>query len=156
MLEKEWFKKVDAFEEFTDYWAFGRGIKSFPTRGVYYPVRSNIMLRPKFRNYDKEDMSGKTFSLLTKDNHTVSPAFEEHSSLTAEGFKPPIQSKNKSTYATYAYKENGMKAGKMKWDSVRLNKTKRQKNDVSRVPQMIWRFSTFIDRGQQVPRQQTE
>jgi len=55
LLNKQWFKKVDALEEFTNYWSYGRGLGSMPSHNIYVPVAQTIMPRPKFSDYSKED-----------------------------------------------------------------------------------------------------
>jgi hypothetical protein len=39
----------------TNYWSYGRGLHAMPKHNIYVPVQNNIMPRPKFRDYDKED-----------------------------------------------------------------------------------------------------
>lgn len=67
LLAKEWFKKVDAFEMFTNYWSYGRGLHAMPTHNIYVPVTHNIMPKPKFRDYDKEDQVGEDFTYRTRE-----------------------------------------------------------------------------------------
>lgn len=47
LLEKEWFKKVDALELFGEFQDFGRGGKWAPKHNVYTPAPT-IMPIPKF------------------------------------------------------------------------------------------------------------
>ena len=55
LLRKERFKKVDAFEMFTDYWSIGRGLHVMPKHNSYVPVAHTIMPRPNLRDYTKDD-----------------------------------------------------------------------------------------------------
>lgn len=74
LMDKQYFKKVDALEMFTDYWSYGRSMKSMPMHNLYVPTAHTIMPRPKFKDYDKNDLvAGQTFSHRTKDLHTPQP-----------------------------------------------------------------------------------
>jgi hypothetical protein len=55
LINREWFKKVDALEMFTNFWSYGRGLHAMPTHNIYVPVTQTIMPKPKFRDYNKED-----------------------------------------------------------------------------------------------------
>jgi hypothetical protein len=46
LLDRDWFKLVDALEEMTDYWNFGRNIVDAPTYNAYLPTRQHIMEKP--------------------------------------------------------------------------------------------------------------
>lgn len=38
LIDKKWFKKVDALEMFTNYWSYGRGLHAMPKHNIYVPV----------------------------------------------------------------------------------------------------------------------
>ena len=70
LINREWFKKVDALEQFTDYWSFGRGMNSMPSHNIYVPVSHTIMPRPKLFDTSKDDQSGAAFSMKSSTNHS--------------------------------------------------------------------------------------
>ena len=72
LLDKQWFKKVDALECFSDFYEFGRGIKFAPTHNSYIPGPT-VMKRPKFKDYERENFSGGDFAYRSDDTHTPSP-----------------------------------------------------------------------------------
>lgn len=86
LLDKKWFKKVDALECFSNYQEFGRGAKYMPKHNIFVPGPS-IMPRPKFRDYDKEDFIGEDFTYRTRDIHTPSP-LETPNTLKPKPFAP--------------------------------------------------------------------
>ena len=147
LLKKRWFSKVEALENYTDFWTFGRGIKSMNKRGGYMPVRTNIMPRPKFkRNDNKEDEIGQRFGLRTKDLHTVSPFMEEHSTLKPVAMQPKVQSRDR--YFTF-YNYQHLKDPKFDWKMPkRINKKGNKKVHVLQYP-TSWKFSTFIQRNEE-------
>ena len=70
-MNKTWFKKVDAFELFSNFWSYGRGVSSMPQHGIYVPVRHTILPRPNMRDYNKQDQEGLDFSYRTSESHTA-------------------------------------------------------------------------------------
>lgn len=72
LIDKQWFKKVDALERFGDYEDFGRGPKWAPRHNLYIPAPT-IVKMPKFEDYTKEDDLGEAFTYRTADSHTPSP-----------------------------------------------------------------------------------
>jgi hypothetical protein len=90
LLKKEWFTKVEAFEDVTDFWNIGKGKGRVPEVGIYVPVAYTIMPRPKFRDYSKDD-EGNDYTLKTDERHTVSPATSVPSTLKPAPFSPPLQ-----------------------------------------------------------------
>ena len=73
MKEKEWFTKVEAFEQFVDFETIGRLGKQYtPLHNAYIPVEYTVMPIPKFRNYDKEDQIGTDFTHRSREKHTHS------------------------------------------------------------------------------------
>ena len=124
LLAKEWFKKVDAFEMFTNYWSYGRGLHAMPTHNIYVPVTQNIMPRPKFRDYDKEDQLGEDFTYRNKDEHTHARAKVAPSTLKPSPFSPPLQSidftRSRLAHTTYDIPKNKFNKDR------RLSKSKRK------------------------------
>ena len=124
LLAKEWFKKVDAFEMFTNYWSYGRGLHAMPTHNIYVPVTQNIMPRPKFRDYDKEDQLGEDFTYRNKDEHTHARAKVAPSTLKPSPFSPPLQSidfmRSDMAHMTYDIPKNKFNKDR------RLSKSKRK------------------------------
>jgi hypothetical protein len=88
LLKKEWFKKVDALEMFTDYWSMGRGMNCMPLHNIYIPVTHTIMPKPKMRHYDSADQIGEEFAYRTKEMHTHARARKEHETLKPSPFSP--------------------------------------------------------------------
>jgi hypothetical protein len=84
LIEKKWFKKVDAMELFTDYWTYGKNLGSMPTHNVYVPVTTNIMPRPRFRDYSKNDQNANDHTFRTRES--VAPNF--FTSTIASTLKP--------------------------------------------------------------------
>ena len=58
LMSKQWFKKVDALEMFTNFWSIGRGLHAMPLHNIYVPVTQTIMPKPKTSGYDKTDQIG--------------------------------------------------------------------------------------------------
>jgi hypothetical protein len=56
LLEGSWFKLVDALEEVTDFWAYGRNFTDMPTYNSYVPTRSHIMNKPDMLDGDRDDL----------------------------------------------------------------------------------------------------
>lgn len=146
LLSKEWFTKVEALEDCTDYWEHGVGPGRIPDVNVYVPVTHTIMPRPKFRDYNKRkvDQTGADFTLKTKQRHTVSPATSIPESLKPEPFSPAFKTTARRD-AEYAHGEYQLP--KMRWGApYRLNKTKRNKGLVGTDIPSVWRFSTMVKR----------
>ena len=140
LLNKQWFKKVDALEEFTNYWSYGRGLGSMPSHNIYVPVAQTIMPRPKFSDYSKEDQEGKDFTFRTRDSHTPS-VMTQPSSLAPSPFSPSLPLRDHSVYA-----HNNYEVPKHKFNQpFRLNKNKRTKISSVNIP-MRWKFSTLVSR----------
>jgi hypothetical protein len=57
LLDRQWFKFVDALEEFTDTYYFGRNTVSVPKYDVYVPPRQHIMKRPDLGDHRNDEAS---------------------------------------------------------------------------------------------------
>lgn len=57
LLDRTWYKLVDALEEVTNFWSYGRDFTTMPTYNIYIPTRNNIMNRPNMADGDKDDLS---------------------------------------------------------------------------------------------------
>jgi len=68
LLDRTWYKLVDALEEVTNYWSFGRDFTTMPTYGVYVPTRNHILDKPDMMDAQADDLSYR-FNL-----NRVSPA----------------------------------------------------------------------------------
>jgi hypothetical protein len=117
-----------------------------PEVNIYVPVTHTIMAKPKFMNYDKKDQFGYEFKLSDGDRYSASPATHMPTTLKPAPFSPELPS-NLKTRAKYAHEE--YLPPRRKWGMpYRINKTKRDKHlTLSGVPQ-VWRFSTFVNRGE--------
>ena len=56
-MDKSWFKLVDALEEVTNFWSYGREMFRAPATNVYLPTRHSVFPRP-FLGDEKEDDVG--------------------------------------------------------------------------------------------------
>ena len=79
-----------------DFFNYGRCPKFIPRHNMYMPVQHTIMPRPKFRDYNKEDETGKDFTYRTKDRHT--PASTELPSTLKPHPFSPFPKRNEDTY----------------------------------------------------------
>ena len=57
LLEREWYKLVDALEECSDYWNYGRVFHSMPTYNTYMPIRTHIIAKPNLNDESADDVS---------------------------------------------------------------------------------------------------
>ena len=153
LLAKEWFKKVDAFEMFTNYWSYGRGLHAMPTHNIYVPVTHNIMPKPKFRDYDKEDQVGEDFTYRTREQHTHARAKVAPNSLKPSPFSPPLPSgdfeRSKIAHMTYEVPRNKFNKDR------RLSKSKRNNHSSISMP-LKWRFSTTVGLTEEQERAEME
>jgi len=56
LLDREWYKVVDALEEVSNFWSFGRDWTTMPTYNVYVPTRTHIMDKPDMMDGEKDDL----------------------------------------------------------------------------------------------------
>lgn len=153
LLEKRWFSKVEAIENFTDYWSYGRGVTAAEHQPMYVPVSNNILPRPKFRDYSKQDQVGREFSYRRPGVHTPA-AHEPPSSL-----KPvpvyPIPGLKEDYTAHYVDDKYRVAPRKVWHGHKRLGKNKRTLHlSNARGTHSRWRFSTFVDQGKASSRPQ--
>lgn len=92
-------------EMFTNYWSIGRGLNYMPTHNVYVPVKTNIMPRPRFRDYSKNDQNANDFTFRNRDS--VAPNYftsQITNTLKPEPFSPKLKPDDnaKSRYQEYA------------------------------------------------------
>jgi hypothetical protein len=59
LLDRTWFKVVDALEEVVDYWQYGRDIVTMPAYNVYMPTRNSVFPRPNLLDDRADDISYK-------------------------------------------------------------------------------------------------
>jgi len=57
LLIKEPYTFVEALEEVTDFWSYGRSIYSLPANNIYVPSRVTVMPKPKFNDNDNRTES---------------------------------------------------------------------------------------------------
>lgn len=141
LLKKEYFTKVEALECFMDLWFHGRTLGTMPVHNSYVPVGNNIMPRPKFRDYDKEDQEGKDFTFRSREySHITNNVRGTPSSLKPEPFSPiPIKDPTNEIYARQHYEP----VPRMKFKKDRkLSYSKRNSNRSVNLP-LRWRFSTM-------------
>ena len=70
LLNKEWFKKVDAIEMFCNFWTIGRSVGKAPPHNKYIPVSHTIMPKPRLGPFSKDDQIGKEYRYRTPEMHT--------------------------------------------------------------------------------------
>jgi len=56
LLDKTWYKLVDALEEVTNFWSFGRDFTTMPTYNVYVPTRNHILDKPNMLDGENDDL----------------------------------------------------------------------------------------------------
>lgn len=56
LLDKTWYKLVDALEDVTDFWVFGRNYTTMPTYNTYIPTRNNVIDRPDMMDAEHDDL----------------------------------------------------------------------------------------------------
>jgi len=59
LLDKTWYKLVDALEEVTNFWSYGRDLTTMPTYNTYMPSRHHIMAKPDLNDEKANDVSYK-------------------------------------------------------------------------------------------------
>lgn len=78
LLDKQWYKLVDALEEVTNYWSFGRDFTTMPTYNTYVPTRTHILDKPDMLDGENDDL-GYQFNV-----NRVSPMYYMN---TLKGYK---------------------------------------------------------------------
>lgn len=143
LMDKQYFKKVDALEMFTDYWSYGRSMKSMPMHNLYVPTAHTIMPRPKFKEYDIKDLvAGQSISHRTKDLHTPQPGSKNiPNTLKPTGLANWTEDKE---YRSTQFHYETLDDPSYKWraGSRRLSKLRRSASSVN-MP-LKWQFSTMI------------
>lgn len=90
-------------EMFTDYWTYGRSLAHMPSHNVYVPVTTNIMPRPKFRDYSKNDQNANDFTF--RDRNSMAPDYftsKMASTLKPHPFSPKLRvDENKASRLQY-------------------------------------------------------
>lgn len=62
MLDRRWYKLVDALEDVSDYWTYGRDFASMPTYNVYVPTKEHLIPKPNLTE-DHDDETGFKFGV---------------------------------------------------------------------------------------------
>lgn len=57
LIDKSWYKLVDALEEVTNLWSYGRSVYFLPRYNLYVPARQTIMPKPKLGDERNDDTS---------------------------------------------------------------------------------------------------
>ena len=146
LLNKEYYTKASALEELTDLYDMGRGPAHRPKANEYEHVPVNIMPRPKFRNYDKEDELGEDFTYRTKDGDTVAPAVFSMTTMKPQKFQPEVPyhdaGKDRDEFdRSLVYKPM------RKWNKYRRLSKSRRTNFTFSQMSMPWRnFGTLVER----------
>lgn len=90
LMEKRWFKLIDALEETVNFWSYGRDVARAPLHGSYVPVRHTVMPKPNMKAADAEldyrynlHKLGPTEHASPLKAYEMSPAFrpKDHSGL---------------------------------------------------------------------------
>jgi hypothetical protein len=72
-MDRQWYKLVDALEEVTNFWSYGRDFMSIPTYNVYLPTRSTSFNKPNMFDGDKEDVGYRYNMNRMSPYHTFNP-----------------------------------------------------------------------------------
>lgn len=56
LLDRRWYKLVDALEEVTNFWSYGRDFTTMPTYNTYMPTRTHLMDKPDMMDPEKDDL----------------------------------------------------------------------------------------------------
>ena len=96
-MEKKYFTKVEALEEFTNLWSLGFWPKYVPQHNTH---KYNLTPRPKFKNYMDNDTVGDEFNLRDSENHAHSP-LNNANTLKPEDFHPPVKTKEEARAELY-------------------------------------------------------
>lgn len=56
LLDNTWYKLVDALEEVTNFWSFGRDFTTMPTYNTYVPTKHHILDKPDMMDGDNDDL----------------------------------------------------------------------------------------------------
>jgi len=67
LMDGSWFKLVDALEEVTNFWSYGRNFTDMPTYNTYVPTKTHVLEKPDMLDADHDDL-GYRFNL-----HRLSP-----------------------------------------------------------------------------------
>lgn len=62
LMEKSWYKLVDALEEVTNFWSFGRDFTTMPTYNTFVPTRNHVLNKPDMLDGENDDL-GYRFNL---------------------------------------------------------------------------------------------
>ena len=62
LLSKDWYKLVDALEDVTNFWSFGRNHHTMPSYNTYVPTRNHILNKPDMMDGYNDDL-GYRFNL---------------------------------------------------------------------------------------------
>jgi hypothetical protein len=56
-MDRDTYKVVDALEEVTNFWSYGRNIVDVPVYNTYMPTRYHIMNKPDMMDSQADDLS---------------------------------------------------------------------------------------------------
>lgn len=136
----DWFKKVDALEEFTDLWTWGRSLTQPPKEhNVYVPVTQTILPRPRLTDDWKQDQIGKDFSYLMNEERSPQRAIVDPVALKPAPFSPRPPPRDYAEYAHQHYQRPRQKFNM----PYRLNQKKSDKMKVLNYP-LKFRFSSAV------------
>lgn len=57
LADREWYKLVDALEEVTNFWSYGRDFTTIPNYNIYIPTRHTLMKKPDMHDEQHDDLS---------------------------------------------------------------------------------------------------
>lgn len=146
LLERSYYTKVEALENFSDLYDMGRGPKHRPTANEYHHVPITIMPRPKFRDMDKEDEIGDDFTYRNRDGTTVAPAILPMNTLKPQKFEPALP-KRDAGYDIRNLDRNRTEKHMRKWSKYRRLSKSRRTNFTFVQMATPWRnFGSLVER----------
>jgi len=94
------YKLVDALEDVTDYWSFGRNFTTMPTYNVYIPTRHHLMDKPDMMDAQADDLSYK-FNLNRLSPVNYLNTLKGYKMLPRPALKPSLEPHRKKFYKKY-------------------------------------------------------
>ena len=150
LLEREYFTKVEALEEFANLWSIGLYPKKIPRHNTF-KFSESMYTMPKFQNFDAAIKPDPNFFDLRKedDHRSVESAFQPASTMKPEPFFPQTRPKEKDEdeYArVMTYIKNDPKQIR-DWNRISRSKKDKWRAVHTDFP-TYWKFSTFTRPGQ--------
>jgi hypothetical protein len=56
LLDREWFSLVEALEEVSNFWSFGRNFHTMPSYNTYMPTKTHLLNKPDMLDGENDDL----------------------------------------------------------------------------------------------------